>query len=161
MNMHEHSRLNSLVVEISQRSGLDLELDVRGSCAIQYNDVHNIVLTGCDRGESVLFHSPLLFLCDKRPLEHLRHCMQLTLYGAETNGGAIGLDPESDNIILWRRLGLSGLDSLDLEQAIVSFTKVADLLRARLSQREENVAAKGQAESANHGLTAHAKFIRI
>jgi hypothetical protein len=131
--MSNNESLNALVSQIGERSGLSLELDARGSCAIEYGLAFEIVLTSCDNGDSVLLHSPIQFLDQKNALDQLRRCLELSLYGAETGGGALGLDPESAAIVLWRRLHIADLDSHALEEAIIAFASASDLVRERLS----------------------------
>ena len=127
-----------MLADIGERSGLALALDAYGSCAIEYDGVFEIVITACDRGEGVLLHSPIQFADLADPLAQLRRCLQLCVYGAATGGAALGLDPEGDVIVLWRRMRLSGLNSHALEQAIVAFAAAADRIRERLSHPGES-----------------------
>lgn len=159
--MVNYDRLNNLIVDVAERSGLPLELDTLGSCAIQYNEVSEIVLTACDEGDSVLLHAPLTFLCEQRPLAHLRHCMELTLYGAATPHGALGLDPDSDGIIFWRRMVLADVDSHRLESAIVDFISDADKLRGLLAERHEGGDHDKDEHDAAQNFDVHATLIRI
>ena len=159
--MTSHQHLNRLLTEIGERTGLPLQLDDLGSCAIEYDDISEIILTGCDKGGSVLLHSPLVFLCEKRPLEHLRHCLDLSLYGAETNGGAIGLDPDTNSIIFWRRMGLDALDSHALERAIVTFIAAADQFRTELSHRHDRSGEDNDEHDAATAFAIHAAHMPI
>jgi hypothetical protein len=155
--MSNNERLNVLLGELGDRSGLSLELDTRGSCAIEYGLVFEIVLTSCDNGESVLLHSPIQFLEQTSALDQLRRCLELSLYGAETEGAALSLDPESEAIVLWRRWHIADLDSHALEQAIIAFASVADSVRERLSAQDEG----DECAVANPGFPGDAALIRI
>lgn len=159
--MVSYDRLSSLIADVAKRSGLPLELDALGSCAIQYNDVSEIVRTACDEGESVLLHAPLTFLCEQRPLAHLRHCMELTLYGATAQYGALGLDPDSDGIVFWRRMALADVDSHRLENTIVDFIADADKLRTLLAERHESSGDDDDGRDTTQNLNVHATLIRI
>ncbi len=169
--MENTDHLNTLIVDIGERAGLPLQLDTFGSCAIQYDEISEIVLTSCDSGATVLLHSPLTYLCEQRPLEHLRHCMEITIYGAETDGGAVGLDPESRAITFWRRIALQGLDSHALESAIITFITASEKCRVLLRNRHagiethenetvdmEQLDHNGESE---HSFATHANLMRI
>lgn len=169
--MNTHGPLEDLISEIGARAGLPLQLDEFGSCAIQYDDISEVALTSCDSGKTILLHCPLAFLCDQRPLEHLQHCLEISIYGAETDGGAVGLDPESRSIIFWRRMGLDGLDSHTLEHAIVTFIKATERCRtllinrhAGLDQQLNEAPVKAHTEDSRvseQSFTTHATLMRI
>ena len=156
-----HERLNNLLVEIGERVGLPLQLDELGSCAIKYDEISEVILTGCSRDESVLLHLPIVFLCEKRSLEHLRHCLELSLFGADTNGGAVSLDPDTNGIIFWRRMSLDALDSQALERAFVAFIAAADRFRTDLSARHERSRKNNDACEATTAFAMHATHISI
>lgn len=156
--MTNHDRLNELIEDIGKRNNLALTLDVRGSCAIQYDDIFEVIVTACDRGESVLLHSPLFFLDEKDPLTQLRRCMEFSAYGAETANSAISLDPDGDVIVFWRRMSIAGIDSHALEKAIIAFTTAADKTRTQLTHAHEDAADD---EPAGDAFSHHAAHIRI
>jgi hypothetical protein len=130
--MLRQGRLDALLAEIAARSGLPVKLDSNGSCGIEYGDGFEIALTSLDNGEGVLLHAPLQFLSAADPLPQLRRCMELNLHGIATGGATLSLDPESEWIVLWRRMPVEHVDAHGLEKAIVAFAGAADDLRARL-----------------------------
>lgn len=156
--MTDHDSLNDLVTDMGERNGLALTLDARGSCAIQYDLLSEVIVTGCDGGDSVLLHSPLSFLDERDPLTQLRRCLEFSTYGAETAGGAVGLDPDGEVIVFWRRITLANLDSRGLEKAILAFTVAADKTRAQLTQPRESETGDAAADET---FAHHAAHIRI
>jgi Tir chaperone protein (CesT) family len=162
--MSHHRSLDALLADIGERSGLPLELDSRGSCGIEYGGGFEIIITSCDRGEGVLLHSPIQFLDRIDPLSQLRRCLELSLYGAQTGGAALGLDPDGEAIVLWRRLRIADFDSRALEQAIIAFASTADTVRARLSHATDDDGDEDDYVDDDEQPFAHAGnagFIRI
>lgn len=143
-------RLDRLLGEIARRSDVPLELDASGSCAMRYGAGFEMTLTTIENGDGVLIHAPLSRLNGVDPLGQLRRAMELNLYGVETAGATLGLAPDSEWIILSRRLPLAHMDSHGLEQAILTFADLTADLSARLkddSPAPDEVAWPGVAEA--------------
>ncbi|MEJ0035277.1 MAG: CesT family type III secretion system chaperone [Gammaproteobacteria bacterium] len=125
-------RLDTLLADIATRTGLPVELDGNGSCAIRYGEGFELALTALRDGEEVLLHAPVQFAHPDDPAGQFRRCLEFSLDGGRSQGAAVGLDPDGW-ITLWRRLPLEGVDGHGLEGEIVGFATAADALRADLA----------------------------
>ena len=121
----ERMSLEGLLSSLSAQSGLNLSLDANGSCALEYGPGFELTLTSIDAGNGLLLHQPQQFLSPTAPEAQLRRCMELNLYGTETAGAILGLDPQSNWIVLAQRLTVDMLDVKRLEEAILRFMAVA------------------------------------
>jgi hypothetical protein len=117
--------LETLLASLSTQTGLNLSLDPNGSCALEYGPGFELTITSIDGGNGLLLHQPLQFLSPTAPDAQLRRCMELNLYGTETAGAILGLDPQSNWIVLAERLAVDMLDVKRLEETILRFVAVA------------------------------------
>jgi Tir chaperone protein (CesT) family len=129
--------LERLLSSLSVQTGLNLSLDANGSCALEYGPGFELTLTSIDAGNGLLLHQPLQFLSQAAPEAQLRRCMELNLYGTETAGAILGLDPQSNWIVLAKRLTVDMLDVKRLEETILRFVAVAERLAQSLSVEPE------------------------
>jgi Tir chaperone protein (CesT) family len=129
----ERMSLEGLLSSLSAQSGLNLSLDANGSCALEYGPGFELTLTSIDAGNGLLLHQPLQFLSPTAPEAQLRRCMELNLYGTETAGAILGLDPQSNWIVLAERIAVDMLDVRRLEEAILRFMAVAGRVAQSLS----------------------------
>lgn len=129
----KHGRLDILLAELAHRSGVPLDLDDSGSCAVEYGDGAEIVISAVEDGEALLLQQPVQLLSRADLAEQLRRTLELSRYGAELAGAALGLDRQTDWIFLWQRLPVAAMRCDDLEQAILVFMGAAAHARQRLT----------------------------
>jgi hypothetical protein len=67
--------------------------------------------------------------------------MELNLYGTATAGAVLGLDGQSNWIVLARRLSVDALDVSRIEQALLKFMATAEHLARQLQLQPKPEAA--------------------
>lgn len=126
--------LEKLLSTLSEKSGADFRLDSNGACAFEYGPGLELTISSVDAGSGLLLHQPVRFLSQVAPEAILRRCMELNLYGIQTHGGMLGLDPQGGWIVLAKRLAVDSLDPSRLEDALVQFIAAAGRIVGELSE---------------------------
>lgn len=124
--------LGKLLSALSEQLGVDFHLDPNGSCAFEYGPGFELTISSVDAGNGVLLHQPIQLLCQAAPDVQLRKCMELNLYGTQTHGAVLGLDPRSGWIVLAQRVAVEGLTVPLLEEMLKRFIDVAERVAAQL-----------------------------
>lgn len=131
--MFARERARDLIREMGSRLGVALDMDDFGVCAMSYEDDGRLTLEVSDGDSSFVLHAPL----DRAPVvdreAFLAKLLEINLYGIQTRGCTIGLEPGSDQVILSLRQPIDGLDIIRFESIISNFidscTTIGELLR--------------------------------
>ena len=135
-----------VLAEIGRQCGLPLQFDGRGGCALAYDIGLEMIVASVDHGQSVLLYQPLHRVTSAQKAELLQRCMELNVYGAETNGLALGLDPETGWIVLSQRMPFVGTDPDRLATSIAVFMATAIALIGKLG---DDIAAPARGADAS------------
>ncbi len=95
--------LTALLGELGARMGMtDLGLDDTGCCTLCFDDEHEVTFTE-DSGDSSILMFGEVGEADNLDRLACRELLEASLLGAETGGGALSVDRDSNKVILWKR----------------------------------------------------------
>jgi hypothetical protein len=137
---------SEIMAAIGRRTGLPLQFGATDSCALAYDIGLEMLIASVDHGQSVLLYQPLHRVTSAHKAELLQRCMELNVYGAETNGLALGLDPETSWIVLSQRMPFVGTDPDRLATSIAVFMATAIALIGKLG---DDIAAPARGADAS------------
>jgi hypothetical protein len=112
--------------------GFSLELGPEGACALRMDDGLECSLEVPDGSRLLHLYCPLLRVPPGERLAFLERVLTLNLYGVETGGAALALDPDTDRIVLCWSQPPEGMLPEDLAALIAGFIERATALRAQL-----------------------------
>jgi hypothetical protein len=127
--------------------GFPLALGPERACALRLDDGLECSLEVPDGSSLLHLHCPLLPVPPVDRLAFLERVLALNLYGLETGGAALALDPGTDRIVLCWSQPPEGMLPEDLAALIAGFIERASGLRAQLepAARSDGETAAGLA----------------
>ena len=127
--------------------GFPLALGPERACALRLDDGLECSLEVPDGSSLLHLHCPLLPVPPVDRLAFLERVLALNLYGLETGGAALALDPDTDRIVLCWSQPPEGMLPEDLAALIARVIERASGLRAQLepAARSDGETAAGLA----------------
>jgi len=113
--------IRDCLAELGAQSGLALDLDADGACAIAFQGGTTCVVEVADGTGLMLLHAEVVLLADENRAQLLEEAMALNLYGLATEGATLALDRPSDAIVLWFARPAAGLDGDGFAALLASF----------------------------------------
>lgn len=136
--------LEVFVALLNAETGANVMCDSGGALNLLLESGRSVHIEPSPDERDLVFASPLHFLDDPRDLVMLGGALAMNLYQQETWGGAIGLDPLNEALILSWRLSVESSNSHDLVIALANFCQLADTLSRSLVEIAE-ASSKGDA----------------
>jgi len=146
------------LAELGAQSGLALDLDADGVCAIAFQGGTTCVVEAADDSGLMLLHAEVVRPADGSRARLLEEAMALNLYGLATEGATLALDRPSDAIVLWFARPAAGLDGDGFAALLASFIETVERLRERLASDPRPEA--DQIEVGREDLTARFMAMR-
>jgi len=135
--MEVRAALDKLLGEFGAEAGIsNLATEENGVCILVFNSTLNINLIGDSRTGNLIAWSNVGTLPTERKEAALRTLMQGNLFWRLTDGGTIGLMPDSDSVVLAMPRPLQSLDVPQRHELIESMVLCTEHLRASLETPE-------------------------
>ena len=140
--MTDREVLKNLLSEFGDAMGLpDLAFDENNCCSLVAGDDTVIHLQFREGAGDLLFVGPVGVLPegDEDQTDVLKFLMISNLYGTDTDGATLSLEPNGNIVLLHRAWDPEGADAARLVHALVAFAELLTLWQKRLaSMTEEN-----------------------
>jgi len=136
--MEVRAALDKLLGEFGAEAGIpNLATEENGVCILVFNGTLNINLIGDPRTGNLMAWSNIGTLPADRAEAALRTLMRANLFWRQTDGGTLGLMPDSEMVVLAMQRPLASLDVPQLQELIESMVLESEQLRAALESPEK------------------------
>lgn len=131
----------------------DLLLDDNGICYLRYESARVLKFSVPKRGN--FFHFSSVLATAPLSVRHLLKALQLNIHQEKTNGGALAIDPLSEDLVFGYRHRFVDCDFVAFRNILANFAETLDALAQDLQQ--VTVVAEATASGAR-GLPRHGVF---
>ena len=118
----QRERINQWLAEIVPH--LNLKLDAQGVCSVGHESGLDCAIEVPESAAIVCLRIPVAPLTTLTNTQ-LRQCLATHLFGHATGGAAYGIDEEEEELVLWRTVGLAGLDAAGFAAILVQLFDTA------------------------------------
>lgn len=125
--------LQGFAAALNAEFSAGLAMDGVGPLAVEVNGDRSVSIAASPDGHDLVLCSPLLVLDRPGDVVVLAAALACNLYQEDTAGGAVGLDTDSQWLVLSWRLAADRHDSRDLLVAFNNFCATADQLAKTLA----------------------------
>jgi hypothetical protein len=109
-------------------------LDQNGVCACRHDDSGEVVVEVPEGSGQVFLYASLGPMPPHGREAFFRHLLELNAYMVGSRGGALGLDPQSEDVVLSRAEPIEALRAELFQRLLVNFIAAAKGLKADLAQ---------------------------